>query len=280
MDQLNFTDIYHNLITPIVQVFPQLLAALGVLIVGWIGVRLLVRLLRNLLNRLGVNRLSDYINQMELFGEGSVKLNLTKVVCAFVYYFLMLMVWVLSADVLGIDAITIMLNDIIAYIPNLFVAFIYLLIGILLADIVRKFFLTTLQSFGIPSARLIAGFVFYFLIINIMLGALTQAKINTEFIAANISIILGGIVLAFAIGYGLASKDIARNLISAFYWKQKFNIGDVIEVDGVRGEIMVIDNSHFILSQDDKQIMLPMYKLSRSTTTLISKAPLLSDEDD
>ena len=61
-----------------------------------------------------------------------------------------------------------------------------------------------------PSASLISNFVFFFFI-NILIVALSQASINTSFIEQNISIIIAGGVLAFSIGYGLASKDIVSS---------------------------------------------------------------------
>lgn len=269
MENLNFLNLLQSFFQTLVQFSPRVLGAIAVLLIGWVFARFLRRILKKVLHKIGTNKLSDYINDMSLFGERSVKISLSNIVSTFVYYFLMLMVWVAATDVLGIPAITDLLQSIIDYLPNLIVAFIYLLIGIFLADMARKFVLTTLISLGIPSSRLIAGFIFYFLIINILLGALTQAKINTEFIAGNISIILGGIVLAFAIGYGLASKDVAGNLISSFYWKDKFNIGDTIIIEDVQGRIQKIEKSHLVLERNDHStVIVPMSKISKNIVSV------------
>ncbi len=265
MENLNLFELLTGMVKSLAEYAPNVLGAIVLLLVGWLLAKFITRILQKLLNKIGVDKLSDYINNMELFGESSFTISLTKIVATFVYYAIMLIVWVAAADILGIQAITDLLNDIIAYVPNLLVAFVYLLLGIFLADLARKFVLTTLQSLGIPSASLIAGFVFYFLIINILLGALTQAKVNTEFIAANISIILGGVVLAFAIGYGLASKDIAANLISSFYWKDKFDVGDELEVEGIKGRVKTIEKSHLVLETANGDAVVPMNKVSRNT---------------
>ncbi len=268
MNDFNFFEVLRTMFNSIIDIFPNLLGAIVVVIIGWILAKFVAKILKRILNKLGVDRLSNYINDMELFGEGGVKISLTSILSKFVYYFLLLFTWVAAADVLGVDAITELLNNIIEYVPNLLVAFVYMILGIFLADLARKFVLTTLQSLGIPSAGLIAGFIFYFLIINILLGALTQAKINTEFIASNISIILGGVVLAFAIGYGLASKDIAGNIINAFYWKDKFNVGDEIEVDGVIGRVVEIERSNLILDTPNGTAVVPMNKISKNTVLI------------
>ena len=76
----------------------------------------------------------------------------------------------------------------------------------LLAEFFRSVLETTMKSLGIPSATMIANFFFYFLFINIVIVALSQAEINTDFLSQNISLIIGGIVFAFALAYGIASK--------------------------------------------------------------------------
>ena len=145
---------------------PSIFGALIVLLIGFLVTKFATRLLRKLLNKLGVDKLSEYINDMKLFGENSLTISLSNILSSFLYYIVLLVVWVAAADVLGIPAISELLNDIIQYIPNLLIAFVYLLIGIFVADLARKFVHTTLQSLGIPSASLISGFIFYFLIIN------------------------------------------------------------------------------------------------------------------
>lgn len=268
---MDIFELVSDMLRQMAEFAPNLLSAIIIVLVGWILAKFVRKSLKKILNKIGLDRLSDYINDMELFGESSFKISITAIICGFIYYAFLLIVWVAAADVLGVQAITDLLNDIIGYVPNLLVAFIYLLIGVFLADMARKFVLTTLQSLGIPSANIIAGFIFYFLIVNILLGALTQAKISTEFIASNISIILGGVVLAFAIGYGLASKDIASNLISSFYWKDKFDIGDDIEIDGIRGRIIAIEKSHLVIETADGESLVPMNKVSNHSITIRKK---------
>ena len=271
MEDFNPIDLLQEFFTVLISFIPRFLGALVVLLIGWLIVRSISRLIRNLLKKIKVNRLSDYINNMSIFGDRKLNFSLRRIISTFIYYFLMLIVWVAAADILGIEAVTSLLQGVIDYLPNLVVAFIYLMVGIFLADLARKFILTTLNSLGIPSSRLIAGFIFYFLVVNILLGALTQARINTEFIAGNISIILGGIVLAFAIGYGLASKDVAGNLISSFYWKDKFTAGDHLNVEGVEGEIIKVEKSHLVLKKsDDTTVIVPMSKVSNSIISITS----------
>jgi hypothetical protein len=280
MKDFDIFKIFIDMLENVASIFPNILGSIFVFFVGWVIARFVSKLLKRVFKKVGVDRLSDYINELELFGENSFRVSLSKILTGFIYYFILLMTWVAAADVLGIEAISDLLNDVIAYVPNLLVAFVYILLGIFLADLARKFVMTTLQSLGIPSASLISGFIFYFLIINILLGALTQAKISTEFIASNISIILGGVVLAFAIGYGLASKEMAGNIISTFYWKDKFQPGDEIEVDGVEGVIISIEKSHLVVQTEKGEAIIPMNKIVKDTIIVRHKNIVEEEEEE
>ena len=119
---------------------------------------------------------------------------------------------------------------------------------------------TGLTSLGVSSAGILSSVVFYFLFINIVISALSQAEINTEFLAQNISIIIGGVIAAFAIGYGLASKDVMSNMIASFYTGKQFQIGDKITIDGVTGVISNIDKSSLTIKTETGRVMFPLNK--------------------
>jgi hypothetical protein len=143
---------------------------------------------------------------------------------------------------------------------------IVLILGTLLADILRKGIHTALTSLGISSAGLISSFLFYFLFINIVIVALSQAKIDTSFLSQNISIIIGGIVLAFAIGYGLASKNVMANIIASFYSKDQFQIGQKVTIDGITGVVNDISKSALTIKTKTGRVMFP---LSQATNTKV-----------
>ncbi|MBK8055903.1 MAG: mechanosensitive ion channel [Saprospiraceae bacterium] len=154
-----------------------------------------------------------------------------------------------------------LIQNFIIFVPNLIAAFIILLGGLLLADTLKNIVHATCKSLGMPSANIIASFVFYFIFVNVIIVALSQAKINTEFFAQNISIIIAGGVLAFSIGYGFASKDLVASFLASYYTKDKLNVGDKVTLNGVTGTISNVDKSSVTIRSDNKSVIIPLNKI-------------------
>jgi small-conductance mechanosensitive channel len=248
----------------IASAIPSILQALLILLIGYILAKVLSRLVKRLLITLGADALAEKLNRIELIGKSNIQIRPSAFFSKLVYYIVFIVFLIAAVEALGMQAISAMLSDFIAYLPKAFAALLVLVFGIYLADLVKKAVLGTTRSLGISAAPLIANAVFYFALINIVLIALRQAEMQTSFMEANLTVILAGIVAAFAIGYGLASRDLVANLLSAFYNREKLKIGDEIAVDGVRGTIIELNNNSLTLrTASGSRVIIPMAKLSR-----------------
>ncbi|MEO0732823.1 MAG: hypothetical protein AAFZ52_08315, partial [Bacteroidota bacterium] len=152
--------------------------------------------------------------------------------------------------------------DLVNYIPNALKDFVLLLIGLLIADTVKKIISSACKSLGISSGNLIANVIFYFILLNVLLISLRQAQLQTAFMEDNISIILAGAAGAFAIGYGLASRHLMGSLLAGFYNRGRVKVGDEITIDGMRGEVVVINNNDLILRAEDSEFIVPFSKMT------------------
>ncbi len=242
---------------------PSLLGALLVLIIGYILAKLIGRIVRKFLERINVDRFVERLNEIDFVEKSNISIVPSRIFGKVLYYVILLIFIIAATDVLGMAEVSSLVSQIINYIPVLITAVLLLAIGIVFADFLRKLVLTTCESLGIPSAKLISAFIFYFLLINVFISALAQAGIDTEFIASNISIVLGGAVLAFGIGYGLASKDIFSNFLTSFYSKEKFKIGDTITISNTTGQIIALDKATVTLQTSEGKLILPLHKFSR-----------------
>ncbi|MBK6620742.1 MAG: mechanosensitive ion channel [Saprospirales bacterium] len=272
-------DIFYDLLRQFLAVLPSLTGALLILLIGWLIAKSLSRLIKKLLSRSGVDALAERLNRIELVEKARIRIVPSVLLAKVIYYVLMLVIALAATDVLGIEAVSNLMADIIAYVPNLLTAFLLLFVGLLFADFAKGIVLSATKSIGIPSAGLIANFIFYFILISVAMSALGQAGIDTEFLRANLTILIAGGVLAFALGYGLASREMMANFIASFYSKDKVKLGDTIRIGEVQGEVVAMDNSSLTLEGEDKKlIILPLSKLTSENVVIIGFAPALEEE--
>lgn len=271
MNQLDLWKLLQDLLTSFVAVIPNLVGALAILIIGYIIAKVVARLIRRLLMSIGADHLADRLNEIDLVHRSKVKFVPSIVLSKVVYYFLLLVFIIAATDVLNMKVISELMGNILNYVPVVISALAVLLIGLLVSDFLKGIVKTTCDSLGIPAAGLIANIVFYFLLLNVLMIALSQAQIDTGFIQDNLSIILAGIMLAFAIGYGFASRSIVANFLASFYNRGKIKLGDEVEIAGAKGKVVALDNATMTLEAGQQHIIVPLSKLADEHITITRK---------
>lgn len=256
------SSMFYQLLSNFVMTLPKIFLAILILFIGVFIAKWVAKLIQKLLSKMGIDTLTQKIMDIDIVEKANLNINISLIVAKIFQYFIVLLSIVIATEVIDLAMLSSLVVDIIDYIPNILATMVVLIFGLLFADIIRNIVHTACSSLGIPSSKLISGFVFYFLLINVIVTAISQAKINTAFLSQNLTIIMGGIVLAFAIGYGLASKDIVANFLASFYSKEKFSIGDIISIDDEKGQIIYLDNSTVTISSSDRQIVYPLSYLT------------------
>jgi small-conductance mechanosensitive channel len=254
--------VFNDMLRHMWGVVPRLVFAMAIVLVGWIIAVFISRFLASVLSGMQADRLTDQLNDIDLVQRTGMRVRLSAIVAKMVYYVLMLGFVIFATDVLGIPVVTQMVRDLINYLPALFSGFVLFLLGLFLADIVRNIVRTTLQSLGLTSARLISNAVFYFLFLTAAVSALSQARIDTGFIATNLTVVIAAFALAFALGYGFAARDLVSNYLAGYYNRNKVRVGDEVRIIGMRGKVAMIDGTSLVLQTDDRAIVIPLSKLT------------------
>ena len=251
------------MLTSMLKSVPSFLLAIGIIVLGIIISKIVANLVAKVLSKIGIDKLGDKLNEIELVQKMNTEVKISKVFSKIIYYFLLFIFIIAATDVLNMTAISDLVMNAFNMIPKLLVGLVILIFGTLLADGIKNVVLAALDSLGIPSANLISSFLFYFLFINVVISAIAQADINTEFLEQNLSIVVAGLVSAFAIGYGLASKDMVANFLGSFYTQGKVKEGDIITIDGATGLVVEIDRNSLVMESEGKEIVIPLSLIMR-----------------
>lgn len=240
---------------------PNILGALFLIILGWVIAKIVSYVVRRALKALGFDKLAQKVNLDELLNNANVSVTPSRVVGKFVYWVIILLFFVTASDTLGWSVVSNSISDLISYLPQLFSAIVIFVIGFYIASFVKKGLRTILESLAVSSSRLISGFAFYLILVIITITSLNQAGVDTALLTSNVTVIVAGIILAFAVSFGIGSRDILTNILSSFYSKNNFEEGQKIEMEGVSGTIEKIDITSCRVKTSSETVVIPVKRL-------------------
>lgn len=242
----------------VMEAIPNIVGAILILILGWIITKIVIYILRRILRFAKVDKLTDVINEKDLFGKTDLTFNVTNVIVGFVKWILFLVFLIVAADIMNWQVVSEEIGKLLRYLPKLFSAIALFMIGLYIANFVKKAIVGLFESFDLAGTKIIGNLVFYVLVVIITITALNQAGINTDIITNNLTIILGAFLGSVAIGFGFGSKEVIGDLLRAFYSRKNFEIGQKVKIKGTTGTVESIDNITMTLKTETGKMILPI----------------------
>ena len=203
-----------NALNLVLTFIPKLLGFLVILIVGLIIASLVSKLVTGLLRRLGFDNLANRIGLTRFQQRMNVTLDPAGVLGKIVYWFLLLIFLIPATDSLGLPAVSNILNQLVAYIPNVFVAILVLFLGTLAATFVADIVRGATASANVGNPNVFAAIARWAIIGFASLIALEQLQIAPALINELFAAVVGAAAIAFGLAFGLGGQDTARRWLS------------------------------------------------------------------
>lgn len=195
-------------------VLPNLIVAIIILILGWIIGAALSKVVEQILKAVKLDKLLSAAGLEELVTRMGVKLNSGKFIGELIKWFVIAVFLMTAFDILGLVQVNNFLSGVVVgYIPNVIAAVLILLISIVLAEVLRKTVIASAKASHLKSYNFLGSVTKWSIWIFALLAALFQLGIA----ATIIQTLFTGIVVALALGLGLAfglgGRDAAQNYI-------------------------------------------------------------------
>lgn len=262
-------DTFRKLLEQLTGFVPKFIGAAILFFVGKLVAKLVTKVLQKGLEKSGFDKLGNKLNEIDVikkFGEVKLSFLIPKIL----YYFILLVFITAATETLGMKVLTDMVASLVTLIPKLIASAIMLFAGIMIADALKNAVINISKSLKIDSGKLLGNVVFFFFLVIAMIAALKQAGIETSLLESSFNLIIGGIIFAFAVGYGMASRNVLSNILSSFYSKNKFKEGQIVAIDGVKGEILAMDTTSITIQTGDTRTILPLNVLQTKNVEMFS----------
>src|SRR5579884_1800232 len=203
-----------NAVNLILTFIPRIIGFLVILIIGWIIATLVAKAVTFLLRKVGFDRMANRIGLNRFEQRMGVTLDPAGVLGKVVFWFLLLIFLVPATDALGLPTVSNILNTLVAYIPNVFVAILVLFLGTLLATFVADLVRGATASANIGSPNLFANIARWAIIAFAALVALEQLQITPTLINELFGAIVAALAIAFGLAFGLGGQETARRWLN------------------------------------------------------------------
>jgi hypothetical protein len=203
-----------NAVNLILTFIPRLIGFLVILIVGLIIAALVARAVTFLLRKVGFDRMADRIGLTRFEQRMGVRMDTAGILGKIVYWFILLIFLVPAADALGVSAVSNILNTLVAYIPNVFVAILILFLGTLAATVVADLVRGAVASANIGNPNIFARIARWAIIGFAGLVALEQLKITPDLLNELFGAIVAALAIAFGLAFGLGGQEAARRWLA------------------------------------------------------------------
>ena len=211
---------------------PQLLLALVLLFLGFVVAKLLAKGVTTVFARLGIDGLLEKSGVTGVLERAGIKAAPGAFFGKLLFWIAMLFVVKMAAQEASIKDISDIVLSIIAFMPNAITAALIMLVGFIVADIIKNAVFGGLDAAGLSYAHTLSKIIFGFIFILVLTVALAKLNIQTELLNATVKIILGALGLALALCLGLGLKGMAHSIVSGIYSRDIYKEGTEIEFEG------------------------------------------------
>jgi hypothetical protein len=199
---------------------PNLIVAIIVFLVGWVIAVIIGKIISQILLRLQFNRLFEKASWREALEKAEIKVNPAEFIGAIFKWVLVITVLLIAVEIMGLTQFQVLLNNLIAWIPNLIVAIVIFIVAVIVADLLDKIVVASVKRIGVEYVGILGMVVRWAIYIFAGIAILMQLQIEVAgWIADLLKILFGGIIIALALAFGLGGKDAAAKIIED--WKRK-----------------------------------------------------------
>src|ERR671914_590392 len=190
---------------------PQLIGAIVILIVGYVVARVLQAVVGRVLQGIGFDRWMERGGIKQFFDRAETNQTPASILGALVFWFVFIIAITMAADALGIPQVSVVLAQLVAYIPSIIAAILILILAALLAN-----FISGIVR-GATGSGLLASVAQYAIIVYAVFAAITELGIAVELTAPTFLIVLGAVALGAAIAFGLGGREVAQDILQKAY---------------------------------------------------------------
>ncbi len=198
---------------------PKLLLALLVVVVGWLLAKAVRFAVERALRAINFNVLTERAGTDNFLKQAGMRGDTTTLFGLVAFWLVILATLIMAFNGMGLTYIPDLLGRAVLFAPKLLIAMLIMVFGSYCARFVGNAVQNYCLDAHIPDAEVLGGLVRYAMMLFVVMIALSQVEVGGDIVQRTFLIILGGLMLAIALAFGLGGREWAASLLQR-WWPQ------------------------------------------------------------
>lgn len=255
------TDVFTRTADAVTAHLPGVLGALIILLIGWIAARLLrslaIRLVR--LGRRAAFRVARRSDPLTERAEG--------IVGSLVFWLVMLLFLTAATHALGLTVFTSWLDRVMSYLPTFLAGLLIIVAGIMAGALVKDLLVAAAPG-AAPQRVLLARIAQGAIVLTAVVTGADQIGIDVTFLIIIAAVIAAALLGGIALAVSLGARTFVGNLFGARNLRQRYAVGQTIQVGEYEGRVLEITTTAVILETEAGRVSLPARLFDEMPSTL------------
>jgi small-conductance mechanosensitive channel len=243
--------------TDIINFIPNLINGLIILIVGVLVASLVRWVLRTILRRLRFDPLVERTGITGSLRGLGVKTPLSSIVAQTIFALLLLSFMITATRLMGLEAVAVLLERLLLFLPNIIASLIVFLLGGIVAKFMGDLLTAAATGSGMSYGRRIGRLVQHLISIFVVVLALDVLGVDTGILVTALTITIAAFGLALGLALGLGTRGVVQHVLAGYYLRQRFAVGQPIAVAQYSGEVSGIGGVNTLVTTESGAVVLP-----------------------
>ncbi len=198
-----------NLWQGFIMFLPAFLGALIIFFVGLVIATGLGKVVEKLIDALKLDRLLDQLGLGKVLERANVRLHSGRFVGVLVQWFFIIVTLLAVSDILNLFAFSDFLKQVLLYVPNIVVAVLIMLAGVVMATFLAKLVRASVLAARLHAAHFLGTLTKWSILVFAFLAALSQLGVAGALVNTLIIGFVAMLALAGGLAFGLGGRDVA-----------------------------------------------------------------------
>ena len=264
-----FISVVTDLTQDLIQILPQIVGAVLLLIGGWIVARLARALSIRLIK--GIGRISVLVRITNTESGPNIGENTVTVVGNVIFWIVILFFLTSATSLLGMSMFADWLSQLVSHLPNIISGVLIICVGIIFSNLANQAISSAAMNIS-PSQRVaLARVAQFFIMVMLVLIGVDQIGIDITAIITVVAVVIGALLAGLAIAFGIGARTLVSNLIGVRYLRRDYKVGEKIRIGDYEGTILELSSVSVVIASDQGRITIPASLFSEQPSTLVIK---------